>query len=114
MEICSGSPSNFPSNFPSVLLSCKLVLLKITITSRLPSMTCIPYRKLRRFLHVNSKHKLLRTSTSINFILQSNHFFSKDSSPYQKYELKDATVAVDNSASHCIVLKFADVQMGSM
>ena len=38
----------------------------------------------------------------------------KDSSPYQKYDLKDATVTVDNSASHCIALKLADLQMGSM
>jgi hypothetical protein len=38
----------------------------------------------------------------------------KDSSPYQKYDLKDATVAVDNSADYCIALKLADLQMGSM
>jgi hypothetical protein len=38
----------------------------------------------------------------------------KDSSPYQKYDLKDVTVTVDNSASHCIALKLADLQMGSM
>ncbi|CAB3999863.1 mechanosensitive ion channel [Paramuricea clavata] len=37
-----------------------------------------------------------------------------DSSPYQKYDLKDATVAVDNSADYCIALKLADLQMGSM
>lgn len=38
----------------------------------------------------------------------------KDSSPYQKYDLKDATVAVDNSANYCVALKLADLQMGSM